>query len=85
VRTTAQLLRHATEAFDLAQARYQVGSSSIIELSQAQLELTSAQIANTNARYDVLIQQANLNYQIGGLSEATRLSANLPQQSGKEN
>jgi outer membrane protein len=85
VRTTQQLLLHATEAFDLAQARYQVGSSSIIELSQAQLELTSAQIANTNARYDVLIQQANLNYQIGGLSEATRLAADLPQQSKKEN
>jgi len=31
------------------------------------LSLTSAQIANTNARYNVLIQQANLNYQTGVL------------------
>jgi outer membrane protein len=65
LRTTDQLVTHASEAYDLARARYQVGSSSIVELSQAQLELTSAQIANTNARYDVLIQQANLAFQTG--------------------
>jgi len=67
LRTTEQLLKHATEAYDLADARYQTGISSIVELSQAQLSLTSAQIANTNARYDLLIQQANLDYQTGGL------------------
>jgi outer membrane protein len=65
--TTEQLLRHATEAYELADARYRVGSSSIVELSQAQLELMSAQIANTDARYDVLIQRSNLDYQIGAL------------------
>ena len=65
--TTEQLVRNAAEAYDLAEARYKIGSSSIVELSQAQLSLTSAQIANTNARYDVLIQEANLNYQIGAL------------------
>jgi outer membrane protein len=67
LRITAQLLKHAAEAYNLAEALYQVGSSSIVELSQAQLALTSAQIADTNARYDVLIQEANLHYQIGGL------------------
>jgi outer membrane protein len=66
--TTEQLVRHAGEAFDLAQARYNAGSFSIVELSEAQLELTSAQIAKASARYDVLIQEANLNYQIGALS-----------------
>ena len=65
--TTEQLLQHAAEAFELADARYQNGISSIVELSQAQLNLTSAQIANTNARYDVLVQQANLDYQTGRL------------------
>jgi len=68
LRTTDQLLIHANEAFSLAQARYQVGSSSIVELSQAQLELTSAQIDNVSARYDVLIQQAKLDYQIGAMN-----------------
>ena len=65
--TTEQLVRNAAEAYDLAGARYKIGSSSIVELSQAQLSLTSAQIANADARYNVLIQQANLNYQTGAL------------------
>ena len=67
LQTTQELVRNAAEAYDLAEARYKIGSSSIVELSQAQLSLTSAQIANTNARYDVLIQQANLDYQTGAL------------------
>ena len=65
--TSEQLARNASEAYDLAEARYKVGSSSIVELSQAQLSLISAQIADTNARYNVLIQQANLDYQTGML------------------
>jgi len=65
--TTEQLVRNSSEAYDLAEARYKIGSSSIVELSQAQLSLTSAQIADTNARYKVLIQQANLNREIGAL------------------
>ena len=65
--TSEDLVRNAAEAFDLAQARYQTGISSIVELSEAQLNLTSAQIANASARYNVLIQEANLNYQIGAL------------------
>lgn len=63
--TTEQLVQNADEAYDLAQARYKTGISSIVELSEAQLNLTSAQIANTGARYQVLMQQANLDYQTG--------------------
>jgi outer membrane protein len=65
MRTTEQLVHNAAEAYDLAEARYRIGTSSIVELSQAQLSLTSAQIADADARYNVLIQQANLNYQTG--------------------
>lgn len=65
LQTTEELVRNADEAYTLAQARYQTGISSIVELSEAQLNLTSAQIANAGARYNVLIQQANLNYQTG--------------------
>jgi outer membrane protein len=64
---TAQLLKQATLALDLAQGRYQLGLSSIVELSQAQLNLTQAQIANTSAQYDFQIQQAVLTYQLGQL------------------
>ena len=67
LRTTEQLVRNAAEAYDLAEARYKIGSSSIVELSEAQLSLTSAQITDADARYNVLIQQANLNYQTGVL------------------
>jgi outer membrane protein len=77
LRTTGQLVDHANDAFQLAQARYKAGSSSIVELSQAQLELTSAQIAETNARYDVLIQEANVNFQIGSLSGAQQQANSL--------
>jgi len=70
LRTTRQLARYATTAFQLANARYNAGSSSIVELSQAQLELTAAQIADTNARYEVLIRQSDLDYQTGALTGA---------------
>ena len=64
-RTTEQLFTHASEAFALSQARYQQGSSSIVELSEAQINMTSAQIARTNARYDELIERAILDFQAG--------------------
>jgi outer membrane protein len=66
--TTEQLRNYAAQAYDLADAKYRAGSSSIVELSQAQLELTSAEIANTNARYDVLIQESGLGFEVGTLS-----------------
>jgi len=62
---TQKLFENASQAFDLAQARYKLGSSSIVELSQSQLEKTSAQIANTSAKYEYEIQRAILNFQIG--------------------
>ncbi len=65
--TTRQLLRHATQAFELAQARYKAGSSSIVELSDAQLSQTSAAIAFANAEFDTRIQAAVLDYQTGVL------------------
>lgn len=65
LRTTDQLVMHATEAFNLAEARYRAGSSSVIELSEAQLSQTSAAITQVNARYDTLIDKAVLDYQVG--------------------
>ncbi len=64
---TAQLLKQASLALDLAQGRYKLGLSSIVELSQAQLNLTQAQIDDTSAKYDFQIQSAALAYQIGKL------------------
>jgi outer membrane protein len=62
---TAELLKQANMALQLAQTRYQLGLSSIVELSQAQLQQTSAAIDNTNAQYEYRLSLATLNYQIG--------------------
>lgn len=62
---TQQLLESATEAFDLSNAKYTTGLSSIVELSQAELYQTQAQIDATSAKYDYQIQRSMLNYQIG--------------------
>jgi outer membrane protein len=62
---TARLLAQANEALDLAQTRYKLGLSSIVELSQAELAQTSAEIGNTNARYDYQQSLAAIRYQTG--------------------
>jgi len=60
---TRELLNQAVQALDLAQSRYDLGLSSIVELSQAQLNKTSAEISNVSARYDCQIQTAMLGFQ----------------------
>jgi outer membrane protein len=62
---TEQLLDQSKQAFDLAQARYKLGLSSIIELSQAQLNMTQAEIAQASATYDYQAELSVLNYQVG--------------------
>jgi len=61
---TQQLIQQASLALDLAQTRYTLGLSSIIELSQAQLQQTQAQISNAQAGYQYRIALAELRYQI---------------------
>lgn len=65
VGVTAQLLEQANLALDLAQTRYKLGLSSIVELSQAELQETEAAIGNANARYAYQQALAELNYQTG--------------------
>jgi hypothetical protein len=38
-----------------------------VELSQAQLNVTAAEIANSSAEYDYQAERANLAFQIGAL------------------
>lgn len=64
---TDQLLQQATLSLDLAQARYNLGLGSIVELSQAQLSLTQAQIEQASAKYDYQTQRSMLDYQVGVL------------------
>ena len=64
---TNQLLEQASQSQDLAEARYNLGLSSIIELSQAQLNKTRAEIEQASARYDYQARMAALQYQTGAL------------------
>ena len=67
LRITAELLDNAKQSYDLAQARYQTGLSSIVEFNQAQLNLLSAQIAYANTQYEYLLQRSALSFQTGTL------------------
>jgi len=62
---TAELLREASLTLDLAQGRYNLGLSSIVELYQAQLNITQAEIENLNAKYDYQSIYAMLQYTMG--------------------
>lgn len=65
VAVTEDLLKQASLALQLAQTRYQMGLSSIVELSQAQYQQTDAAIGSTNAQYQYRLALATLNYEIG--------------------
>ena len=64
---TNQLLDQASRAQELAEARYNLGLSSIVELSQAQLNKTRAEIEQASARYDYQARMSVLRYQLGTL------------------
>jgi outer membrane protein len=62
---TRQLFDQSNLALDLAQTRYKLGLSGIVELSQAQLQQTQGEIAYANARYAYQIALAALRFQTG--------------------
>lgn len=64
---TVELMNQAQLAMTLAQGRYDLGLASIVELTQAQLNLTQAQIENVNAQYDYESAYALVQYTIGAL------------------
>jgi outer membrane protein len=60
-----QLLNQANLALDLSQTRYKLGLGSIVELSQAQLQQTQAEIGNAQAGYEYRLALSTLAYQTG--------------------
>jgi len=64
---TSRLVAQANEALRLAQARYDNGLGSIVELNEAQLNQTYAEIAAASAKYDYLGRRALLDYTSGGI------------------
>jgi outer membrane protein len=67
VSVSEQLLAQANLALDLAQTRYKLGLSSIVELSQAQLQQTQAEIGSAQAGYQYRLALSVLRYQTTGL------------------
>jgi outer membrane protein len=67
VSVSEQLLAQANLALDLAQTRYKLGLSSIVELSQAQLQQTQAEIGSAQAGYEYRLALSVLRYQTTGL------------------
>ncbi len=64
ITVSQQFLNQTNLALDLSQTRYGIGLSSIVELSQAQLQQTEAQIQFAAAKYQYRIAQSVLRFQI---------------------
>lgn len=62
-----RLQQQAAMALNLARSRYKLGLSSIVELSQAQLNETQAEIDEASAKYQCQITVDALNFQVGSL------------------
>lgn len=62
---TKQLEQQATQALELADARYKLGLGSIVEYSQAELQKTDADLQDADAHYQYLLSQIELAYQMG--------------------
>lgn len=65
--TTQQLLQQADLALDLAQGRYKLGLASVVELTQAQLAQTQAEVENVSAKYEYQEAYSALQYSTGQL------------------
>jgi outer membrane protein len=64
---TTKLAASAEQALDLARAQYKAGTTSTIELSQAELNALQAEIEVAAAKYDYQIRRVNLDYNVGTL------------------
>jgi outer membrane protein len=64
---TAALVAQSQLSLTLAEGRYNLGLASIVEITQAQLNLTQAQIEDVNAGYDYQSAFAALQYTLGAL------------------
>jgi outer membrane protein len=65
---TARLVQQSKEALRLAQDRYEAGLGSIVELNEAQLNETSAEISAADATYTYLSRHAELDFAAGLLN-----------------
>ena len=64
---TQRLQDAAQQALKLAESRYNLGITLIVELNQAQLSAIDAEIAASRAKYEYLAARSVLDFQIGAL------------------
>jgi outer membrane protein len=64
ISVSQQFVDQTNLAVNLSETRYNLGLSSIVELSQAQLQQTQAQIQYAAAKYQYRIAQSVLRFQI---------------------
>jgi outer membrane protein len=62
---TGELVKNSAEAQTLADTRYRLGTSSIVEFNEAELNYTEAQLEDARARYDFQINRVLLNFATG--------------------
>jgi len=67
VETTKKSLDMAQQIYDITQIKYKEGVGSSIEVTQAERELYSAQSAQTNALYELLVAKTDLDKSLGKL------------------
>ncbi|MBI4531390.1 MAG: TolC family protein [Candidatus Latescibacteria bacterium] len=69
VEITGEHIASAAEDLRLAEERYRVGTGTILEVTDAHVNLTRAQVNNVQSRYDLKIAEAELEYAMGGRGE----------------
>ena len=67
IQVTKDLLDNASEELDLASSRYKLGVTSIVELSQAQLSQTQAEIGYASALYEYQIDREKLDFETAAI------------------
>ncbi len=64
-----ELVKTALEALNLAKQRYKLGLGTVVEVTQAEVGLTSAQTKLAEAQYDYKIADVTLAYAAGGSAQ----------------
>jgi len=67
VKVSQDLLAYAREALSLAQQRYRLGLSSIVEVTQSEIAVTGADTRLAETQYNAKIAEARLRYAVGGI------------------
>jgi len=65
ISVTTEMVQSTGQALKLAQTRYELGTSSIVELTQAELNDTEAKLQATSARYDYQVARTLLDFTVG--------------------